>query len=206
MSAIPNGNFTPLKAKIAPTANNAVLTIPVTAPIGPRNAFIIAFQFNATAPPRFNAPVAIKAIPNGNFTPLKANIAPTTRSAVPTIAIIALITVCTSLDNAFQLGAITVAAINTPPAINAIPKGIFVPLKANIAPTTNNASVTMVSITAITPLISSLNAFVFIAICDASDTAPIAIRAIPKGTLIPVNAKIAPTANGIPPTIAAISL
>ena len=101
----------------------------------------------------------------------------------------------------FQLGNIAVAIINAPPAISAIPNGMFAPVNARTAPTANRATDTVLVIMAITSLTSSLNAVVFIAIADARLTAPIAINAIPNGMLTPENANIAPNANGTALTI-----
>ena len=84
-SPIPRGSAAPEKARIAPRAKRAALTIPTTNPIGPSSVVWIVSQFAATDVARPAAPRISIPIPKGIFAPEKVIIAPIARSAALTI-------------------------------------------------------------------------------------------------------------------------
>ena len=190
-----------MKSRINPIT---IAEAPIIAKIFPKVpciAVTILSQFNAAAVPNDTAPAAIKAIPRGSATPVKARMAPTARSAPPTIPLKSFRTGSILFFIASQSIGSETTIPTAPAAIIAIPRGILTPVKARIAPIPNKAPLTIVVIVLI---VSSKSPFIdsqLRATAEARETAPAAMRPIPRGMLAPVKARIAPNASNPPPTI-----
>ena len=199
--AIPKGNATPDKARIAPTAIRAA---PTAIPISLSTALIfsvIAPQLREAVAMIPTAPAAIMAIPRGVATPVRARIAPIPISAPLTIEVIVEIDPLRSPVMESQLRATAETREIAPAAIMPIPRGIFTPVSAKIAPKVSNAPPTIASNVPIAFRIGSDMESQLRPIAVASPIAPAAISAIPRGTETPVKANNAPIASNAPLTI-----
>ena len=101
----------------------------------------------------------------------------------------------------FQFKAMAAAIEAAPATMSPMPRGKPPPLKAIMAPRANIAVPTIVVIRVNGALTSLTKPFQFRAKALAILTAPIAMRAIPRGTFAPVKANIAPTAREAPARI-----
>ena len=199
--AIPKGMLIPENASIPPIPNNESPTAVAISVIVFFVLSVIESQLRTTAEPNVTAPAAIKPIPRGILTPVKARIAPIPSKAPPTIYSIPVIVLDMSVFSFSQFKATAAARETAPPAISAIPRGIFTPVNASTAPNANNAPPTIPVSVPIAVLIGSDIESQFKPTEVARVTAPAAKRAIPSGTETPVNANNAPIANKAPPTI-----
>ena len=157
------------------------------------------FQLRATAEAMEIAPAAIKPIPSGIFAPDKARIAPKVNRADPTIASSVPIVVRIGLVIEFQFKPTAVAKETAPATMRATPKPTATPVKANNAPMPKSAPPTMLVKLDRVFFISLSRNFQLIVAAVAKETAPAAIKAMPKGTLTPENARNAPMASKKPP-------
>ena len=202
---MPRGTFAPLNARIAPRTISAPLTNAVTAPIGPCIAVSMESQFTAASVASPIAPASISPIPNGMFAPVKAKIAPKTRSAALTIATTFPIGPSSAFSIEFQFRA-TVAASPIAPAIKRpIPSAGLAPEKVIIAPNTSKAALTSPIIIPICDFMVLVMVSQFAATTAANPTAPAIIRPIPRGMFVPLNTSRIPIARRAVLTIATIS-
>ena len=104
-----------------------------------------------------------------------------------------------------QLRATPETSEAAPAAIRATPSGIPTPVRQRITPRANIAAPAIMPISFSTLLILPTMESQLRATPATRDTAPAAIRAIPKGKATPVSAKIAPTAIRAAPTAIPIS-
>ena len=203
---IPRGMFTPVKARIAPKVSNALPTIASRVPIALRIGSDKESQLRPTAVARPTAPAAMRAIPRGMFTPVKANKAPIASNAPLTIPV--------RIDRAFdksplrnfQLIVAAVASETAPATMRPAPRGTFTPENTRKAPIANrNPPRTPVISVSVFANLSDIP-FQFSAIVAANPTAPTAISPRPKGIFAPVTTRIVPIANRNPLITAVISL
>ena len=201
----PSGIFTPVKASIAPKVNKAPPTIPSSKPIVFFSGLDIASQFKPTVVANPTAPAAIRAIPSGTETPVKANNAPIASKPPLTIPV--------RIDNVFdisplrnfQLIAAAVASEVAPATIRPAPRGTFTPENARNAPMANkNPPKTEVTVVSTFASLSDI-ASQFEITTEAKPTAPAAIKPSPRGMFAPVTTRIVPIANINPLQIAVIS-
>ena len=139
----PSGTFTPVNARIAPSAIEAALIAPTTPFAEADTLPVRKFQFKPIAAARLTAPAAIIAIPRGALTPENAIIAPNANSDPPITASTAPIASFTSALSPSQFMPIMLTKPEAPAAIRERPSGTFTPLNVRIAPTAKVAPLTI---------------------------------------------------------------
>ena len=201
ISPIPSGVATPVRARISPIPIKAPLTSATIAIIFSFTVPVRLSHLRATADTSDTAPAAISAIPRGVATPEKARIRPRAIKAPPTIAVMSAITSFNCFGILSQAKAAALAIEAAPRAMRAIPKGINAPDTTRITPRASNAPPMIPIRVAKTSVSFPSRNFQLIVAAVASETAPAAIKAIPRGTFAPEKVRNAPRTNKKPPRI-----
>ena len=195
---IPRGKFAPENVNTAPSTNSALPSSKAISETTCLILIVVLSQLIATVVAINAAPAIIRPIPSGIFAPENVNRAPITSRATESISKIPVILFCISVDMLPQLSATAAPSALAPTIIRPIPRGMFAPENARIAPTTNDAPPTSVNTCVIAPSNGPSSAPQFSAIMVAKPTAPAAIKASPSGMFIPENVRIAPRARSAP--------
>ena len=199
ISPRPTGTLPDSRASI-PRAREAPLIKAVTFPIGPFNFSIRKSQLMEMAATL--TPAIIMGIPISGC-PANANTAPIPREAPPTIDAIAFTFSSIVSPMVFHAMVTEPSPVDNAPIIKPMPRDIFPPEKASIAPTANPPA-NAASTAAIACFTSVLIPSQFATIALVIDAAPEASKPRPNGMFAPVNKRIAPRASSAPPTIMVI--